>query len=266
MTAIEKNHTWELVDLPAAVIPIAVKWLFKTKLNELGKVDKYKAGLVVKGYANGKEWIITSLYVDDLIYAGNDPVMCESYKRSMQLEFERTDLGKMKFFLGVEVSQNSEGISLCQSQYANEVLRRFEMWEANDVKNPILPGTNLMKLTSGKDVNNTKYMSLIGSLMYLTVTRPDLMYVVSLLSRLMGKPNEEHMAVAKRVLRYIKGTLNHGLCYKKDKSQKLRVFTDSNYAPDLEDRRSTSGYVCLFNGTAICWSSRKQEVVTLSTT
>ncbi|KAJ9542980.1 hypothetical protein OSB04_029486 [Centaurea solstitialis] len=275
MTAIEKNHTWELVDLPAAVIPIAVKWLFKMKLNELGKVDKYKAGLVVKGYANGKEWIITrnwtvyqldvksaflngelkevvhvaqpkgfikkgdeakvyrlkhalyglkqasrawfnriegyfihegfkksahdhtlfvkkvwnkiifvSIYVHDLIYAGNDPVMCESYKRSMQLEFEMTDLGKMKFFLGVEVSQNSEGISLCQSQYANEVLRRFEMWEANDVKNPIL---------------------------------------------------------------------------RKDKSQKLRVFTDSNYAPDLEDRRSTSGYVCLFNGTAICWSSRLLE-------
>ncbi|KAJ9542982.1 hypothetical protein OSB04_029488 [Centaurea solstitialis] len=125
----------------------------------------------------------------------------KSYKRSMQLEFEMTDLGKMKFFLGVEVSQNSEGISLCQSRYANEVLRRFEMWEANDVKNPILPDTNLMKLTSGKDVNNTKYMSLIGSLMYLTVTRPDLMYVVRLLSRLMAKPNEEHMAVAKRVLR-----------------------------------------------------------------
>lgn len=198
--------------------------------------------------------IIVSLYVDDLIYTGNDSVMCESFKRSMQCEFEMTDLGKMKFFLGVEVSQNSEGISLCQTQYAREVLKRFKMWEANDVKNPIVPGTKLTKLTPGKDVNSTKYMSLIGSLMYLTVTRPDLMYVVSLLSRFMAKPKEEHMTVAKRVLRYIKGTINYGLYYGKDNSQKLRVFTDSNYARDLEDRKSTSGYICLFNGAAICWS------------
>nr|GFA63564.1 putative RNA-directed DNA polymerase [Tanacetum cinerariifolium] len=130
----------------------------------------------------------------------------------------------------------------------------------------IVPGTKLMKITRGKDVNNTKYMSLIGSLTYLTVTRPDLMYVVKLLSRFMAKPKEEHMAVGKRNLRYIKGTINYGLYYRKDKSQKLRLFTDSNYARDLDDRKSTSGYICLFNGAAICWSSRKQEVVTLSTT
>lgn len=134
----------------------------------------------------------------------------------MQNEFEMTDLGQMKFFLGVKVNQNSEGITLCQSQYAQEVLKRFKMWEANGVKNPIVPRTKLMKLTAGKDVDSTKYMSLIGSLMYLTVTRPDLMYVVSLLARFMAQPKEEHMAVAKRVLRYIKGTISYGLHYQKD--------------------------------------------------
>nr|GEX95851.1 retrovirus-related Pol polyprotein from transposon TNT 1-94 [Tanacetum cinerariifolium] len=82
----------------------------------------------------------------------------------------------------------------------------------------------------------------------------------------MAKPKEEHMAVAKRVLGYIKGTINYELYYKKDKSQKLRVFTDSNYARDLEDRKSTFGYICLFNGAAICWSSPKHKVITLSTT
>lgn len=132
--------------------------------------------------------IIVSLYVDDLIYAGNDSVMCGLFKRSMQSEFEMTDLGKMKFFLGVELKQNSEGITLCQSQHAKEVLKHFRMWDANGVKNPIVPGTKLMKLTAGKDVNNTKYMSLIGSLMYLTVTRSYLMYVVSLLVDLCENP------------------------------------------------------------------------------
>ncbi|XP_042757982.1 secreted RxLR effector protein 161-like [Lactuca sativa] len=140
------------------------------------------------------------------------------------------------------------------------------MSEANSVKNPIIPGTKIMKLAAGKGVESTKYMSLISSLMYLTVTRPDLMYVVSLLARFMEKPKEEHMAVAKQVLRYIKGTMNYGLHYGKDQSQKLKVFTDINYARDLENRKSTSGYVCLFSGAAICWSSRKQEVVTLSST
>ncbi|MFS7989867.1 putative RNA-directed DNA polymerase [Helianthus anomalus] len=376
--AIEKNHTWELVEAPAGVKPIGVKWLFKTKLNERGMVDKYKARLVVKGYAQRKgvdynevfapvarwdtirtilavaaqrNWIVyqldvksaflhgelkeivyvdqpkgyvkqgaegkvyrlkkalyglkqaprawfdriesyfnregfkksshdhtlfikkvwnkvivVSVYVDDLIYAGNDPIMCEQFKKSMQNEFEMTDLGQMKYFLGVEVHQRKSGITLCQTQYAKEVLKRFRMWEANEVKNPIVPGTILTKSSAGEDANGTEYMSLVGSLMYLKVTRPDLMYVVSLLSRFMSKPKEEHMAVAKRVLRYVKGSINFGLFYGRNLNQKLQIYTDSDYARDTEDRRCTSGYVCMFNGAAISWSSRKQDIVTLSST
>lgn len=131
------------------------------------------------------------------------------------------------------------------------------MWEVNEVKNPIVPGTILTKSTAGEDVNSNQYISLIGSLMYLTVTRPDLMYVVSLLSRFMENPKEEHMAAAKQVLRYVKGTRNFGLHFERNLNQKLKVYTDSDYARDIEDWKCTSGYICLFNGGAICWSSRK---------
>ena len=102
--------------------------------------------------------------------------------------------------------------------------------------------------------------------MYLTVTRPDLMFVVCLISRCMADPKEEHMLIAKRVLRYLKGTLNVGIYYKWSKDVNLLRYTDSNYARDIDDRKNTSGYVLFINAAAICWSSRKQVIITPSST
>lgn len=375
--AIERNRTWELVSLPNQAKKIGVKWVYKTKLNEEGKVDKCKARLVAKGYSqtagvdynevyapvarwdtirillavaaqrgwcvyqldvksaflygelkeevyidqpegfvkkgeedkvyrlkkalyglkqaprawfsriegyfkkegfqksnydhtlflkkNGDKLLVVSLYVDDLIYTGNDEHLCIEFKLSMQKEFEMTDLGKMKFFLGVEVHQSKDGIHLCQKKYAKEVLERFNMWNCNAVKNPIVPGTVLSK-EGRKDADATMYKQLIGCLMYLTVTRPDLMFVVCLISRYMAEPKEEHMMIAKRVLRYLKGTLELGVFYRRSTDARLLGYTDSDYARDVNDRKSTSGYVFLLNGAAICWSSRKQGIVTLSST
>lgn len=376
--AIEKNNTWELVNLPEEAKKIGVKWVFKTKLNEDGNVDKHKARLVVKGYAQeegidyeevfapvarwdtirillavaaqrgwkvhqldvksaflygelkevvyveqpegfvkrgeedkvyllkkalyglkqaprawfsriegyfkqvgfckssydhtlfikkeGKKCILVSIYVDDLIFAGNDDSLVEEFKQTMKQEFEMTDLGLMRFFLGVEIRQNSEGIHLCQKKYAQEVLERFKMVDRNSVKNPIVPGVRLSKEGGGEEVDATLYKQMVGCLMYLTVTRPDMMYVVCLISRFMAKPREEHMMAAKRVLRYLKGTLELGIFYKKGSELNLQAYTDSDYAGDVDDRKSTSGYVFLMSGGAVCWSSRKQEVVTLSST
>nr|XP_035839024.1 secreted RxLR effector protein 161-like [Helianthus annuus] len=181
-------------------------------------------------------------------------------------EFEMTCLGKMKYFLGVEVHQEKKGISVFQQKYVREVLNRFNMWDCNGVKNPIIPGTNVTKEGVGRKVNETEYKSLVGSLMYLTVTRPDLMYSVSFISRFMLDPHEEHLLLAKRVLRYVKETYNFGLFYRSSKGGGLQVFTDSDYARDIEDRKCTSGYVCILSDAAICWSSKKQYIVTLSST
>nr|GEY79687.1 retrovirus-related Pol polyprotein from transposon TNT 1-94 [Tanacetum cinerariifolium] len=102
---------------------------------------------------DGKGLLIVSLYVDDLIYVGNDALLCERFKKSMQQEFEMTDLGMMRFFLGIEIQQSSKGIHLCQRKYAKEVLERFGMWNCNPVKNPIVPGTVLTKEGEGKEVD-----------------------------------------------------------------------------------------------------------------
>ncbi|XP_062013804.1 secreted RxLR effector protein 161-like [Rosa rugosa] len=177
-----------------------------------------------------------------------------------------TDLGKMRYFLGVEVVQNEEGIYICQRKYAKEVLERFGMEKSNSSRNPIVPGFKLMKDESGVKVDATMYKQVVGCLMYLAATRPDLMYVISLISRFMGSPTELHMQAVKRVLRYLKGTVDLGILYKRNGNEKLEAYTDSDYAGDLDDRRSTSGYMFLLSTGAVSWSSKKQPVVTLSTT
>jgi len=117
-------------------------------------------------------------------------------------EFEMSDLGKMRYFMGVEISQNKARICLSQKKYAREVLERFNMKDCNLVKNPIVSDIVLSK-EGEMSVNPTLYKQPVGSLMYVTVTRPNIMYVVGLISRCMIDPKEEHMQIAKRVLRYL---------------------------------------------------------------
>jgi hypothetical protein len=221
--------------------------------------------LFTKRSKEGK-MLIASVYVDDLIYTGDDEEMISSFKCSMMQVFEMTDLGKMKFFLGIEVSQQGDGIFICQKKYALEILKRFGMIESHEVNSPIVPGSKLSKDADGVAVDESFYKQIIGSLMYLTSTRPDLVYSVSLISRYMARPTDLHLQAAKRILRYLKGTFDYGIMYKKRSSNDLIAYTDSDYAGDLNDRNSTSGYIFLFSSGAVSWLSKKQPIVTLSTT
>ncbi|CAL5384331.1 unnamed protein product [Camellia sinensis] len=137
---------------------------------------------------------------------------------------------------------------------------------SNSVKNLIVPGIRLMKDEEGVKVNATMYKQLVGSLMYLTATRPDLMYVVFLISRSMASPTELHLQAAKRVLRYEKGSVDLGVFYPKEGNGELMAYTGSDYAGNVDYRKSTSGYVFLLSEGAVSWSSKKQPVVALSTT
>lgn len=114
----------------------------------------------------GGKLLIVSLYVDDLIFTGNDKSMCDEFKKSMMLEFDMSDLGKMRYFLGVEVLQNPDGIYICQKKYAREVLERFGMDRGNPVNNPIVPGSKLLKDEKGVRVDATLFKQVVGSLMH----------------------------------------------------------------------------------------------------
>lgn len=221
--------------------------------------------LFTKTNSKGKI-LVVSVYVDDLIYTADDEVVMSDFKQSMMKEFDMSDLGAMRFFLGIEVLQNTNCIYTCQRKYALDVLKRFGMEDCKAIYSPLVPDSKLHSDEGGVEVNETYFKRLVGSLMYLTSTRPDFMFIVSYISRYMAKPTELHLQAAKKALTYIKGTMNYGICYKRGEDEKLVAFTDGDYAGDVEDRKSTSGYVFLLNSGAVSWSSKKQPLVTLSTT
>ncbi|XP_015573326.1 uncharacterized mitochondrial protein AtMg00810-like [Ricinus communis] len=187
---------------------------------------------IEEGFGN---LLIISVYVDDLIYTSDSEYMLEEFKASMMKTFEMTDLGLMKYFLGIEVMQTLHGNFICQKKCAKEILQRFGMEGCQSVMTAIVPRTRLHKDTKEAVVCETNFKQIVGSLMYLTTTRPDLMFGVSLISKYMSKPITLHLQAAKRILRYIKGTIDYGIMYRRYGGG-LVGFTDSDYAGDLDDR------------------------------
>ncbi|KAI5404037.1 hypothetical protein KIW84_051253 [Lathyrus oleraceus] len=167
---------------------------------------------------------------------------------------------------GEEVVQFDGGIFIIQSKYVMEVLRRVGMEHSNSVENPMVPGFKISKDENGIEMDGSFFKQLIRSIMYLTATRPNIMYAVSLLSRYMSRPTEVHHSEAKRILCYLQGTTTFGILYRRGGSHELIGFTDSDYSGSVEDRRSTSGYVFMLSGAAVTWSSQKHPIATLSTT
>jgi hypothetical protein len=161
----------------------------------------YEHALYVK--KNGSNMLLVALYVDDLIFLGNNCQMIEEFKGTMTREFEMTDLGLMRFFLGLEVRQEETGIFISQETYAKEILKRFKMKDCNPVSTPMEPGSKLSKFDGGERVEASKFRSLVGSLRYLTCTRPDISLSVGIVSRFMEEPVYSHWKALKRILRYI---------------------------------------------------------------
>ena len=167
--------------------------------------------------------LIVCLYVDDLIYTGKNTAMFDSFKKSMMAEFEMSDLGMMYYFLGIEVVQSSTGIFISQKKYVQEILDKFQMKNCNPVNTPSEFGMKLNKDNGGKKVDDTLYKQIVGSLMYLTATRPDIMHTVSVISRYMECPTEIHLLAAKRICRYLQGNKEFGLFYKNGEKSNLAL-------------------------------------------
>ncbi|KAG8493234.1 hypothetical protein CXB51_010575 [Gossypium anomalum] len=209
--------------------------------------------------------LVVSLYVDDLLVTGGDEVDLAEFKIKMQQMFEMTDLGLMTYFLGMEVNQTQAGIFLKQESFALKVLTKFSMLNCKPTPTPVVARVKLSSHEGHEEVCETTYRSLIGCLLYLTATRPDIMFAVSLLSRFMHCCNVQHFQAAKRVLRYIKGTLNYGLLFSKAAELRLKGYTDSDWAGSKDDMKSTSGYAFTLGSAMVCWSSKKQSLVAQST-
>lgn len=176
-----------------------------------------------------------------------------------------SDLGKLTYYLGIEVDQERGYTELKQTAYARKLLERGDMAECNSVKYPMEPNIQLCKDENGKAVDPTQFKSLVGGLRYLVHTRPDIAYSVGIVSRYMELPTMLHQNVVKRILRYVKGTIDYGLVYSKGSGNYLLSgYSDSDLAGNVEDRRSTGGMVFYLNESLITWVSQKQRCVALS--
>lgn len=210
------------------------------------------------------EIMIISLYVDDLIITGSNEIMIMQFKERLKSTFEMTDLGKLKYFLGFEITYTKERVFLSQRKYAQQLLEKFGMQSCKSVATPLI--LQVKNQEEGKELTNPRlYRSMIGGLLYLAATRPDLAFAASYLSRSLSQPREENLQEAKRVLRYIQGTMDYGLNFHETSQVELVGFSDSDWAGCKEDMRSTTG-MCFTMGSAMfTWQTQKQDTIAQST-
>jgi hypothetical protein len=213
----------------------------------------------------GEDPLILLLYVDDLFITGEERLI-SNYKESLASEFEMTDIGLMHYFLGLEFWQEPGHIFLGQGKYVCDILRRFQMGDSRPMTTPMITYWKKLHASKSQLVDSTLYRQLIGSLMYLVNTRPDICFAVNTLSQFMVEPRRVHWVVAKHVLRYLCGMVDYGLDYHRGYGVHLVGYTDSYWAGCVSDRKSTSGCCFGLGSVVVSWFSQKQKSVALSLT
>ncbi|GJS31804.1 retrovirus-related pol polyprotein from transposon TNT 1-94 [Tanacetum coccineum] len=240
--------------------------------------DKLSAFLIKSGFTKGvvdptlftrktgKHLLLVQIYVDDIIFASTNPKACKLFAFEMNSTFKMSMMGQMSFFLGLQVSQNPRGIFINQSKYAQEILKKFGFDSCTPIDTPMAERPNLDEDKGGKLIDPTRFRGMVGSLMYLSASRPDIVFAVCMCARYQAKPTEMHLTAIKRIFRYLKGTIHMGLWYPKDSGFELKAFADADYAGCHDTRRSTSGSAQFLGHRLVSWSSKKQKSTAISTT
>ncbi|GJR27259.1 retrovirus-related pol polyprotein from transposon TNT 1-94 [Tanacetum coccineum] len=199
----------------------------------------------------GKHILLVQIYVDDIIFASTDPKACEIFSNEMSFKFQMSMMGQMSFFLGLQVSQSPGGIFVNQSKFSLEILKKFGMDSCDPVDTPMVDRLKLDEDPLGIPVDQTRFRSMVGSLMYLIASRPDLVFAVCMCVRYQASPTKKHLEALKRVFRYLRGTINWELWYPKDTTKILLIrlkLTDYgfpfNKIPLYCDNRSAIALCC----------------------
>nr|KYP56105.1 Copia protein [Cajanus cajan] len=254
-----KKALYGLKQAPRAWYERLSKFLLEKEFTR-GKVD---TTLFIKRKMN--DILLVQIYVDDIIFGATNDYLCKEFSNDMQSEFEMSMMGKLNFFLGLQIRQTKNGIFINQSKYCKELLKRFGMENAKSMATPMSTTCYLDKDEVGKSIDVKKYRGMIGSLLYLFASRPDIMFSVCLCARYQSYPKESDLSAVKRIVRYLLGTTNLGLWYPKNMPFNLVGYSDSDFAGCKTDRKSTSGTCHFIGSTLVSWHSKKKNSVALST-
>ncbi|GKE51675.1 putative ribonuclease H-like domain-containing protein [Tanacetum coccineum] len=203
---------------------------------------------------------------DDIIFGSTKKGLCTKFKKMVHKKFQMSSMGELTFFLGLQVTQKDDWIFISQDKYVDEIFKKFGFSTVKTASTPMETSKPLLKDAEAEDVDVHLYRSMIGSLMYLTASRPDIMFVVCACARFQVTPKVSHLHAVKRIFRYLKGQPKLGLWYPKDSPFDLEAYTDSDYAGASLDRKSTTGGCQFLRRRLISWQCKKQTIVANSTT
>jgi hypothetical protein len=204
------------------------------------------------------------IYVDDILITSSKPSAVRDLLTTLQQDFAVKDLGLLHFFLGIEVLPCPTGFLLSQHRYIVDILRRTKMLEAKPINSPMASSTHLSAFEGDLFPDPTLYRSTVGALQYLCITRPDISFCVNKLAQFMHKPTVLHWQAVKRLLRYLKETVQFSLYFNGAPLTSIQAYSDADWAGDRDDRRSTGGYCIFLGNNLISWSCRKQHTVARS--
>ena len=231
------------------------------KATREGGVDE---NLFIKQFESGI--IIAQIYVDEIMFASTSDSKVQEFVYQMKQEFEMSVVGKLTYFLGLQVKQHENGIFISQSKYAKNLVKKFGLEIAKHFKTPMSTTLNLSKDENCLSVDPTLNRSMIGSLLYLIASRPFISYNVGVSARYQVDLKESHIATVTTIIYYINGTLEFGFWYSHDTNVTLVGFSNADWAANVNDRNSTSGGCFYLRNNLVSWHSKKQNSISLSTT
>ncbi|KAI3746135.1 hypothetical protein L6452_08557 [Arctium lappa] len=228
---------------------------------ERGIIDKT---LFIK--RSKKDILLVQIYMDDIIFGSTKDQMCRDFEKLMHKSFKMSSMGELTFFLGLQVKQKKDGIFISQSKYVKDILDKCGLTDSKPASTPMETHKQITVDLEGEDVDVHLYRSMIGSLMYLTASRPDIMFLVGLCVRFQVKPKQSHLQAVKRIFRYLRGQPRLGLWYPYETNFDLIAYSDSDLGGANMDRKPTSGGCQLLGARLVSWQCKKQTTVSLSTT
>jgi hypothetical protein len=232
------------------------------KLKSLGFLAS-KADSSLFFYSDGSCTMFILVYMDDIIVASSSPKFTNALIKKLNQDFALKDLGDLHYFLGIKVTRSRDKLLMTQEGYALDILKRVNMDMCKTVSTPMIPGEKVL-ITDGDALglkDASRYKSIIGALRYLTLTRPDISFVVNRVCQFVHSPTMVHWERVKRILRYVRGTMQHGLKLVKSSSSVLSGFSYADWTGCPNDRRSTGGFAVFLGSNLISWSFRKQATV-----